>query len=52
GGTLNLGGDQTTSYTWVTGETDTVTLTLENGPGACITTLTIGPAEPRQRLTP
>ncbi len=52
GGTLRLGGNQTTSYTWVTGETDTVTLTLENGPGACITTLTIGPAEPRQRLTP
>jgi hypothetical protein len=52
GGTLRLGGDQTNSYTWVTGETDTVTLTLENGPGACITTLTIGPAEPRQRLTP
>ena len=51
GGTLRLGGTQTSSYTWVTGETDTVTLTLENGPGACITTLTIGPAEPRQRLT-
>ena len=36
GGTLNLGGDQTTSYTWVTGETDTVTLTLESPPRATV----------------